>query len=120
MDTMLHELGHAIYDQHIDFNLPSPLVSPAHTFVTEAIAMFFGRLASDAQRIQDMLHISDEEKEKISSVAKKTSRLKQLLFSRRAQVMYRFEKALYNNPEQDLDTLWRDLVENYQGLVRPE
>ena len=120
MDTMLHELGHAIYDQHIDFNLPSPLVSPAHTFVTEAIAMFFGRLASDAQRIQDMLHISNEEKEKISSVAKKTSRLKQLLFSRRAQVMYRFEKALYNNPEQDLDTLWRDLVENYQGLVRPE
>jgi len=34
--------------------------------------------------------------------------------------MYRFEKALYANPDQDLNNLWWDLVEKYQMLRRPE
>jgi peptidyl-dipeptidase A len=34
--------------------------------------------------------------------------------------MLRFEKALYENPEQDLNKLWWDLVEKYQGLTRPD
>ena len=34
--------------------------------------------------------------------------------------MLRFEKALYENPDQDLNNLWWDLVEKYQGLHRPE
>ena len=34
--------------------------------------------------------------------------------------MLRFEKALYENPDQDLNKLWWDLVERYQGLKRPE
>jgi peptidyl-dipeptidase A len=33
--------------------------------------------------------------------------------------MLRFEKALYEDPEQDLNRLWWDLVEKYQGLKRP-
>src|SRR2546423_8955483 len=34
--------------------------------------------------------------------------------------MLRFEKALYQDPERDLNKLWWDLVERYQGLRRPE
>jgi peptidyl-dipeptidase A len=33
--------------------------------------------------------------------------------------MYRFEKALYENPDQDLNKLWWDLVEKYQMMKRP-
>jgi peptidyl-dipeptidase A len=33
--------------------------------------------------------------------------------------MYRFEKSLYENPDQDLNKLWWDLVEKYQMLKRP-
>jgi peptidyl-dipeptidase A len=33
--------------------------------------------------------------------------------------MLRFEKAMYENPNQDLNKLWWDLVEKYQGLKRP-
>lgn len=33
--------------------------------------------------------------------------------------MFRFEKALYGNPEADLNSLWWDLVEEYQGITRP-
>lgn len=120
MNTMMHEYGHAVYNKYIDRELPFALRDPAHTFTTEAIAMLFGRMASNAQWMQDMLGISDEEKEKISELGFKTLRLEQLVFSRWAQVMYRFEKSMYENPDQDLNKLWWDLVEEYQMVKRPE
>jgi peptidyl-dipeptidase A len=33
--------------------------------------------------------------------------------------MLRFEKGMYENPDQDLGKLWWDLVEKYQRLKRP-
>ena len=42
-----------------------------------------------------------------------------LIFSRWCQVMLRFEKGMYENPEQDLNKLWWDLVEKYQMVKRP-
>jgi peptidyl-dipeptidase A len=42
-----------------------------------------------------------------------------LVFSRWAQVMYRFEKSMYGNPDQDLNALWWNLVEKYQMLTKP-
>ncbi len=119
MSTMLHEFGHASYDKYIDIKLPYTLREPAHTFTTEAIAMLMGRLASNAQWIQDMTKIDDKEKQKIADESFKMLRLEQLVFSRWAQVMYRFEKGLYENPDQDLNKLWWDLVEKYQMVKRP-
>lgn len=120
MNTMLHEYGHSVYDKYISRDLPFALRDPAHTFTTEAIAMMFGRMASNAQWMQDMLGISDDEKAKIQEDAFKYTRLEQLVFSRWSQVMYRFEKALYEDPDQDLNTLWWNLVEKYQLLKKPE
>src|SRR5437868_5629393 len=34
--------------------------------------------------------------------------------------MLRFEKAMYENPNQDLNALWWSLVEKYQNLKKPE
>ena len=42
------------------------------------------------------------------------------MFARWVQVMVRFERALYADPERDLDRLWWDLVERYQRVKRPE
>jgi len=42
-----------------------------------------------------------------------------LIFSRWAQVMMRFERAMYRDPDQDLNKLWWDLVEEYQFVKRP-
>lgn len=120
MNTMLHEFGHAVYDKNIDTGLPFVLRDPAHTFTTEAIAMIFGRFSSNPQWLKDMAGISEEEKMKIADYCFKTLRLEQLVFSRWAQVMYRFEKEMYKNPDQDLNTLWWDLAEKYQMMTRPE
>jgi peptidyl-dipeptidase A len=42
-----------------------------------------------------------------------------LIFSRWCQVMLRFEKGMYENPGQDLNGLWWELVEKYQGVKKP-
>ncbi|MBO8153028.1 MAG: M3 family oligoendopeptidase [Candidatus Marinimicrobia bacterium] len=118
VETMLHELGHAIYEVYIDPTLPFFLRDPAHSFTTEAVAMFFGRLSKNPEWMREMLNLSEQETEKIRSVVEKTLTMEQLIFARWAQVMYRFEKALYKDPDADLNELWWDLVEKYQKVRR--
>jgi len=120
MNTMLHEYGHAVYSKYYDPQKPYLLRDAAHTFTTEAIAMINGRFASNPQWMLDMGIITPEQKEKIADVCYKSLRLEQLTFSRWAQVMYRFEKEMYANPDQDLNALWWNLVEKYQLLKKPE
>ena len=82
--------------------------------------MFFGRLSRNAGWMQQMLGLSDEQRKEIEKVSGRYTQLQQLIFVRWAMVMYDFEKRLYANPEQDLNSLWWDLVEKYQYVRRPE
>ncbi|UCH62345.1 MAG: M2 family metallopeptidase [Fidelibacterota bacterium] len=120
METMLHELGHAVYGKFNDPDVPFILRTPAHIFTTEAIAMFFGRLSRNAVWMQAMLGLSDQQQAEIKEVSSKYSQLKQLIFARWDLVMYNFEKQLYANPDQDLDALWWEMVEKYQLVKKPE
>ncbi len=120
MGTLLHELGHGVYDRNIDMALPYFLRTPAHTFTTEAIAMLLGRLSSNPYWLRDNAGISSEEADRISGNVKSNLRLEQLVFSRWSQVMFRFEKGMYADPDQDLNKLWWDLAEKYQMLKKPE
>ncbi len=119
METLLHELGHALYSKYHDRNEPWLLREPAHSFTTEAVAMFFGRLSRNAAWMQQMLGLSDEETARIRTVSDRYLQFQQILFVRWALVMYNFEKALYADPDQDLNNLWWDLVERYQFVRRP-
>jgi peptidyl-dipeptidase A len=119
METILHELGHGVYDKYLDYSTPYLLRSPAHSFTTEAIAMFFGRLSRNPAWMQEMLGLSRTQQAQIEKVSDKYAQLKQLIFARWDMVMYDFEKQLYANPDQDLTTLWWDLVEKYQLVKRP-
>jgi peptidyl-dipeptidase A len=120
MNTLLHELGHGVYDVNIDMSLPYFLRTPAHTFTTEAVAMLFGRLSSNPLWLQENAGVSAGEAQRISRDLKNNSRLEQLVFSRWCQVMFRFEKSMYADPDQDLNKLWWSLVEQYQMLKKPE
>jgi peptidyl-dipeptidase A len=120
MNTILHELGHGVYSYYNDPSLPFTLRDAAHTFTTEAIANYFGRQATDPLWMKQMGIIDEEEMNKIKDDSFKALRLQQLVFSRWAQVMYRFEKAMYENPDQDLNQLWWDMVEKYQMVKKPE
>ncbi|SDH59814.1 peptidyl-dipeptidase A [Nitrosomonas sp. Nm132] len=120
MDTTLHEYGHAVYDKFNDRSVPWVLREPAHTFTTEAIAMLFGRFASNPGWLEQVAGVPAGKAQQTADIMFQTLRLEQLVFSRWAQVMYRFEKALYENPDQDLNSLWWQLVEKYQLLRKPE
>ncbi len=119
MGTMLHEFGHAVYDKFIERKLPWELRTHAHIFTTEAIAMLFGRMAASPAWLRDVVGISYNETKSIEKDAQLLLKSEQLIFSRWVQVIYRFESAMYANPEQDLNKLWWDLVEKYQLLQKP-
>ena len=120
MNTILHELGHGVYQYYNDMSLPFTLRDAAHTFTTEAIANYFGRLATNPAWMNYMGIIDEKEMNAIADDSFKALRLQQLVFSRWAQVMYRFEKSMYENPDQDLNQLWWDIVEKYQMVKEPE
>ncbi len=120
MNTILHELGHGVYSYYNDMTLPFTLRDAAHTFTTEAIANMFGKLAKDPDWMLNMGIIDRNEKEKIADDCSRSLRLEMLVFSRWVQVMYRFEKSMYENPDQDLNKLWWDMVEKYQMVSKPE
>ncbi len=120
MGTMLHELGHAIYDLSIDATLPWVLRRPPHTSSTEAIAMLFGRLSKDPAWLVPVLGLSPGDARDVGRAAAPAFSEGMLVFARWVQVMVRFERALYADPERDLDRLWWDLVERYQKVRRPE
>ena len=119
METILHEGGHGVYSYYIDPALPYLLRQEAHAFTTEAIANFFGRLSRNPWWMEKMLGLTPEQRQELVQVSSQYARLKQLVFSRWAMVMYQFEKELYADPEQDLNALWWSLVEKYQGIKKP-
>ena len=120
METMLHEYGHAVYDKQLDRDLPFTLRTPAHLITTEAIAMLMGRLAHNAEWLNRMIGLPSDLKRLISVETKEAFRLRMLIFVRWAMVMICFERELYGDPDQDLNTLWWDLVERFQFLTRPD
>jgi len=118
--TILHELGHGVYDKYIDRTLPWMVRTPAHTLSTEAVAIFMGGLATDPMWLNVLLGLPKREASRLSSAARDIDRAAGLIFTRWCLVMTYFEMAMYADPERDLDTLWWDLVERYQMVSRPE
>jgi len=117
--TMLHELGHSVYSSlNIPAELPYTLRGEAHILTTEGTAMMFERLSKRKEFFKSMA-ISLEDENAFGKSAAKALRWRLLIFSRWCQVMLRFEKGMYENPDQDMNQLWWSLVERYQGIKKP-
>ncbi|MER3415714.1 MAG: peptidase M3 [Gemmataceae bacterium] len=120
MATMLHELGHAVYSsKNIPASVPYVLRTEAHTLTTEGVAMMFEKFSKSADWLQAM-GVTVPDPVAFNRTGRQLRRSQLLIFSRWCQVMLRFEKAMYENPDQDLNKLWWDLVERYQSVRRPE
>lgn len=120
MSTMLHELGHSVYSsKNIPASMPYLLRSESHILTTEGVAMLFQKFSKSADFLQSM-GVKVANPAAFDLAGAKLQKAELLVFSRWAQVMFRFEKGLYENPGQDLNKLWYALVEKYQGLKKPE
>jgi len=118
--TMLHELGHGVYSLNVRRDLPFYLRCETHIFVTEAIAMMMERQSENADWLHAMVGVSGKDEETIRTEGQENLRMHALIFCRWTQVMMRFEKAMYENPDQDLNKLWWNLVKEYQMVTPPE
>jgi len=119
MSNLLYESGWAAYYKNIDRSLPYILRQPPQFFMIDAIGTMMSGFAANPGWLTEIMKLPENETKTLKELAPKQLRLEKFIFSRWAQVMYRFEKALYENPEQDLNSLWWDLVENYQMIHRP-
>jgi peptidyl-dipeptidase A len=120
MSTMLHELGHSVYSsKNIPRELPYVLRGEAHILTTEGVAMMFERFSKSADWLR-LMGVEVADPRAFNAAGAKMRRNRLLIFSRWCQVMLRFEKELYHDPDQDLNRAWWDLVEKYQEVKRPE
>lgn len=117
--TLLHELGHAVYDEGLPAELPFLLRQPAHILTTESVAMYFGRLTREPAWLREVAGaaVSDDEAREIRG----QSRAAMLIAARWMLVMIYFERELYRDPDRpDLNRVWWELVERLQLVRHPE
>ena len=119
-DTLMHELGHAVYDKWIDPNVPFLLHGAAHGLTTEGIAELFGGLVRNEEWLREVRGLEGEVAARYGRQGSLSRHTGQLMFSRWAQVMVRFERAMYADPEQNLGELWWSLKKRYQLMNPPE
>ncbi len=120
METTLHEYGHAVYEKYIEKELPYILREPAHIFTTEAVAMFFGRLARNPEWYGKVLEIPQSKLSGIEKSLLKLLRYQLAITTRWVITFVLFEKELYRNPEGDLNNLWYDIVHEVQYVNTPK
>ncbi|HEX6910424.1 MAG TPA: M2 family metallopeptidase [Longimicrobium sp.] len=117
--TLLHELGHAVYDAGLPRGLPYLLRQAAHTLSTESVAMYFGRLTRDPAWLREVAGagVSADEAREI----RVQLRAAMLIAARWMLVMVYFEREMYRDPDRpDLNGVWWDLVERMQLIRHPE
>lgn len=120
METLLHELGHGVYDKYIPQDLPWLLRSFPHILTTEAMAMLMGAVTLDPDWHEQVLGASPDEAAARGEAGAARFRLEELIFARWVLVMVHFERRMYEDPARDLNTLWWELVQRYQLLNKPE
>lgn len=118
-DTMLHELGHGVYDLGFDEEL-SWVLRDTHLVTTEASALLFGALAGDREWLERILEVDAQDADELGGRLRHARAAELLVFTRWVLVMNAFERALYADPESDLNTVWWELVARYQLLTPPD
>ena len=118
-ETMLHELGHGVYDLGFGDDLRW-ILRNTHLVTTEASALLFGALAGSREWLERILGLGSEEAQELEGRLRAARAADLLVFTRWVLVMTGFERALYADPESDLDRVWWDLVSRHQLLTPPD
>jgi peptidyl-dipeptidase A len=120
MNTLLHELGHTIYQDGIDrTELPYDLRDDPQGFLNEGFAMFCEQPTTSSRWLHEMLGLAVDQAEGLAPhlAAQDTASL--LAFVRWCLTIINFERAFYADPDQDLNRTWWDLEEQFQCIPRP-
>jgi peptidyl-dipeptidase A len=120
MGTLLHELGHTIYQDGIDrTELPYDLRDDPQGFLNEGFAMFCEQPTTDPAWLHDMLGLPAADADQLGPQLAAQDTASLLAFVRWCLTIVHFERHFYADPEQDLNALWWELEERYQEIPRP-
>ncbi len=114
MDTINHELGHGLYDQHINQDIPYTLRTASHIMTTEGIAMLMGEMTRTRDFLENVVDVPADKLDEASQANWEILRSERLIFCRWVLTMLHFEQEMYKNPDQDLNKLWWSLKAKYQ------
>jgi peptidyl-dipeptidase A len=121
MGTLLHELGHTIFQDGIDrTELPYDLRDDPQGFLNEGFAMFCEQPTSNPAWLHEMVGLPGSEARQLAPLLGAQETASQLAFVRWCLTIVHFERHFYADPAQDLNSLWWDLEERYQAIPRPE
>jgi peptidyl-dipeptidase A len=121
MGTLLHELGHTVYQDGIDrTELPYDLRDDPQGFLNEGFAMFCEQPITNPVWLHAMVGLPGSEAARLAPLLAAQEAASLLAFVRWCLTIVNFERALYADPEQNLNQLWWELEERYQGIPRPE
>jgi peptidyl-dipeptidase A len=121
MGTLLHELGHTIYQDGIDrTELPFDLRDDPQGFLNEGFAMFCEQPMTDPDWLHDMVSLPSSEAERLGPQLARQDTASLLAFVRWCLTIVHFERSFYADPDQGLNALWWDLEERFQQIPRPE
>ena len=117
--TLLHELGHAVYELGYPRELPW-LLRDTHLVTTEATALLLGSLAGQQDWLVEVLGVDSGEAASLDERLRAARAAELLVFTRWVLVMTGFERQLYANPEANLDQIWWNLVARHQLVTPPD
>ena len=107
LSTLLHELGHCVYDIGIDTRLPFVEQESSSPAMTEAIAKMMEDLPKSEHILADLVP------EDILTPYMKKLKEDEAKFVAHSIRIINFEREMYKNPDQDLKKLWREMKIKY-------
>jgi peptidyl-dipeptidase A len=120
MGTLLHELGHTIYQDGIDrTELPYDLRDDPQGFLNEGFAMFCEQPTVSPAWLHEMVGLDAADAQRLAPQLAAQDTASLLAFVRWCLTIVNFERRFYADPNQDLNVLWWDLVERFQQISRP-
>jgi peptidyl-dipeptidase A len=82
--------------------------------------VLFGALNRDPAWLRAVGGMDAASVKRLEAALVEGQRAATLVFARWALVVIEFERALYRDPDRDLDDLWWELVQRHQLVTRPE
>ena len=111
ISTLMHELGHAVHYSSFGKNLPISQKTIASETLDEGVALLMGGLMEKEGIISKVLDLPEKATKEIkeASLSSKADKIRSYI------QVDRFEKAMYENPDQDLQKLWKDCGKKYNN-----
>lgn len=111
ISTLMHELGHAVHYSSFGEKLPYNQKEIASETLDEGVALLMGGLMEKEGTLAKVLELPEKSAKEINeaSLFNKADKIRSYI------QVDRFEKAMYENPEQDLNKLWQDCGKKYSN-----